>query len=89
LIDAKPPHEGPLLVAPANRLRRNREALRHRAKLPARVRREQVDGEALSQWCDALRHAGDQVAAVGQRPVHVEDQVLELDPGGAWDFEAR
>jgi hypothetical protein len=48
-----------------------------------------VDGEALSQWRDALCHAGDQVAAVGQRPVHVEDQVLELDPGGAWDFEAR
>jgi hypothetical protein len=89
LIGAEPLHGGPLLVAPANRLRGNCEALRHRAQLPARVRREQVDGEALSRWRDALCHAGDQVAAVGQRPVHVEDQVLELDRGGAWDFEAR
>jgi hypothetical protein len=87
-IGAKPLHEGPLLVAPANRLRGNREALRHRAQLPARVRREQVDDDALSKWRDALCDAGDQVAAVRERPVHVEDQVLELDRGGAWDLEA-
>jgi ABC-type amino acid transport substrate-binding protein len=41
-----------------------------------------------SKWRDALCHARDQIAAVGQRPVDVEEQVLELHRGGAWDLEA-
>ena len=88
-VGAEPPDERGLVGAGSDDRDRHAKPVPQGDRGAQGVRGEDVQPEVACQLLESLRHAVDQLAAVRQGAVDVEDEVLEPDGIGVRDLDGE